>query len=98
MPIDEKALQAAIQWYWRAGAISENIPRGCVRVYLEALPKTPDRKSAMDHDRRTALGICQGIVGMLLATRMADGHRNELIKEVELLEEKLDSAQVKYAD
>lgn len=44
MEINEKALQVAIAWYWRAGAISENIPRGCIREYLANLPKAASKQ------------------------------------------------------
>lgn len=57
MEIDEKALQAAIAWYWRAGAISENIPRGCIREYLANLPNPGADVEIVEADR---LGYIRG--------------------------------------
>lgn len=30
--------KAALQWYWNAGAISSDIPRGCLEAGLQAAP------------------------------------------------------------
>lgn len=33
----EWALEKSVAWYWNHGAISQHVPAGCIKTYLQAL-------------------------------------------------------------